>query len=342
MIDKLIGQFKKYKFRVAVKNILYHIQTIERRKSYGPENPDKIVYIIRPIDDKSPFYIGPVHNLLANYFYVLSHLQYARVKGWVPVVDQLNYPVYNSQSSPINGTKNAWEYFWEQPGEVTLDEAYRSNNVVLSKRSWFWEWDIGYDAARYKDKNTVAFYSELAAMAKLNEETRDHIAKAADDLLPKGKKVLGVNVRIGGHSAHSAKHGEGHPIQPELEELISDVKLIAQSLKADCIFVSSDTEYAVDRFKAYFGNNLIVYPRLRAAIGTEFAPDSQKNIYGQGKSYQTALDYLTEMELLSRCDALIGSVNSGFRYAVVRNANRFEQIEVIDSGRFDDGRIKKI
>ena len=107
LLKQLAKQFKKYRFGTAIKNILYHFITRERQKSFGPKNSDKTIYIIRSIDDKSPFYIGPVHNLLANYFYVLSHIQYAKTKGWVPVVDELNYPVYNSMEESINGTKNA-------------------------------------------------------------------------------------------------------------------------------------------------------------------------------------------------------------------------------------------
>ena len=36
------------------------------------------------------------------------------------------------------------------------------------------------------------------------------------------------------------------------------------------------------------------------------------------------------------CDALIGSVTSGLRYAVVKNNGRYEQTEILDCGRFPD------
>lgn len=335
---KLASQFEKYTPGVAVKNIIYHFATRERRRSFGNENKDKTVYIIRSIADKSPFYIGPVHNLLANYFYVLSHIGYAYEKGWIPVVDELNYPVYNSESNPINGTLNAWEYFWKQPGGISFDEAYKSKNAVMSKQSWIVERDMGYDAKRYTDRETVSQYAALAAAAPLNEITANYVETVRRSLIPESKKVLGVNTRAGGYDRHAVIHGQGHPIQPEIDELIETVKMRMDSWGMDNVFLASDTEFAVEAFAYAFGDRLLLYPRQRAVIGTEYARDAEKILYAPGRSYQTSLDYLTEMELLAGCNCLIGSVTSGFRYAVVRNAGAFEHLEVLDCGRFDDNR----
>ena len=102
----------------------------------------------------------------------------------------------------------------------------------------------------------------------------------------------------------------------------------------DAVFLASEVELAVKRFREVFVDALIVSQRRRAALGTEYLLDRDKNLYTPGNGYQTALDYLTEMELLSRCGALIGSVTSGFRYAVIRNGGQYGQLEVIDCGRF--------
>lgn len=333
-LGKFIEQFKKHSFKDAIKNITYHILTREQKRSFGTENEGKTIYIIRSIAEKSPFYIGPVYNLLANYFYVLSHIQYAREKDWIPVVDELNYPVYNSQDEPVNGTTNPWEFFWKQPGGISLESAYRSENVVLSKQNWFWEWDMSYDPANYENKDTVSFFHDLSECAQLNDFMKEHVAQAVKRTFPPGKRILGVNVRIGGHAKASEEHGKGHPIQPEIEELIQIVQLRLREWNMDIVLLACDTEHAVKYFKEAFGDTLIVFQRRRAALGTEFLEDPQKNLYAPGNGYQTALDYLTEMELLSQCNALIGSITSGFRYAVVRNGGRYEQLEVIDRGRF--------
>lgn len=335
-------QFKKFKFTVAVKNIIYHFITRERRCSFGDKNPDKTVYIIRSINEKSPFYIGAVQNLLANYFYVLSHIQYARTRGWIPVVDQLNYPVYNSRKEPINGTMNAWEYFWQQPGGISLDEAYQSRNVVLSKQSWFWQWDMGYDAEKYRDKDCIAFYHELSESVPLNAQTRTHVEQTKKAMLPPGKRILGVNVRIGGHDRQAARHGEGHPIQPQIDELLSLVAECRERWGSDLIFLACDTDYVVRAFRAAFSDALVVMPRLRAEPGTEFGLDRNKQMFRPENLIRTSLDYLTEMELLASCSALIGTVTSGLRYALVRNNNAFAHTEILDCGTFPDHRRRGV
>lgn len=341
LVKQIKGQFKKYRFRVAVKNILYHLTTRERRKSFGSKNPDKTIYIIRSINDKSPFYIGPVHNLLANYFYVLSHIQYAKTKGWIPVVDQLHYPVYNSQKEPVNGTTNPWEYFWQQPGGISLEEAYQSKNVVLSKQSWFWQWDMGYDVATYKDSSTVKKYHQLSCDVHFNNATENYVLQAQNTTLPATSTLIGVNVRIGGYSAQSKNQGQGHPAQPQIDQLISIVASKLGNSRNTQVFLASDTEFVVNKFRQVFGDKLIVYSRLRTELGKEFASDSQKQIYAPGQGYQTALDYLTEMELLSHCDSLIGTITSGFRYALVRNGNCFIDLDILDLGKLPDNKVKE-
>ena len=93
---KLKKRYKEKMPSVATKKLLYDFLTRERTKRFGNENPGKTFYIIRGYDYNSRFCIAPVHNLLANYFYVIYHLFYARKKGWIPVVDQQNYPEYNT------------------------------------------------------------------------------------------------------------------------------------------------------------------------------------------------------------------------------------------------------
>ena len=336
IIKIITNHYLIWKPSAATKIIIHHWLTREQKKSFGPKHVDKTFYVIRSIDDKSRFYIGPIHNLLANYFYVLSHLCYAQTRGWIPIVDQLNYPVYNSQKKPVNGSFNAWEYFWKQPCAYTLDEVYQSKNVVLSKRSWFGEWDMGYDASHYTNHQIVSHLNTVSMSCPLIDAVRQHIDHVGKTLLPAGKGILGVSVRFGGHSKNALKPGAGHPIQPEVEELIGIVERRMAEWAMDYVFLASDEGLAVEKFRLQFGDKLLVLPRRRIEEGRVYSPIEPNPLYTQDNLYQTTLDYLTEMEILSRCGALIGSVTSGLRYAVVRKNGAFEHLEIIDRGRFPD------
>lgn len=330
MFKELINQYNKYKFIPATKNIIYHFLTRERKKSYGNQNHDKIFYVIRSIDNKSPFYIGPVNNLLANYFYVLSHIKYAELNGWIPIVDQLNYPVYNSVDYPVNGSMNAWEYFWQQPCKYSLDEIYNSKNVILSKQNWIKEWDMGYELNKYYDKPFIHMIHEVGDRVKLKDGIYEYINTKSNEIFNGRKNILGVSFRFGGHSKHHYASENGHPIQPDIEVLIKTVKKYLKKWNMQYIFFTSDTEEAVVAFNNSFWEEVIVLSRKRFS---EKLKKGEKNVlYDKKYINKTSLDYLTEMELLAKCDCLIGSINSGLRYALVKNDNQYKFVKILNSG----------
>lgn len=337
MLKQIINQYRKYKPSSATKNLCYHFLTRERKKSFGTENREKTFYVIRPINDTSPFYIGVVNHLLANYFYVLSHIQYSLHRGWIPIVDQLHYPVYTSSIRSIEGVQNAWEYFWQQPTHFTLDEVYRSKNVVLSKRSWFGQWDMGYDIRNHTNPDVIAFYHKLS----LNVPLRDGIAQQVDEthasLFIQKRRTLGVAFRFGGHARLSVSHAQGHPITPDAETLVRTVRERCESWQMDYIFLASDEQKAVETFARAFGEKLLVLPRLRVDATMGDALKKHNPIYVADQLYTTTLNYLIEMELLSKCNGLVGTINSGLRYALVRNNNAYDHVEILDFGRFQDG-----
>lgn len=336
LLMKVLNQYRKFTAPVATKNIIYHWQTREKHTSFGEKNQDKQFYIIRSLADTSKYYTGSRHNLMANYFYVLSHLANARLHGWIPVVDQLNYPVYISQSTSVHDTYNAWEYFWEQPSMYTLQEAYQSKNVVLSKQSWCSGWDMGYDVANYTNQKMVSQYHELSKLVPLNQQMKSYCQKVKDSISITNERVLGVSVRIAGHSASAFYQGPGHPKQPSAEEMVRLVASRLERWNMDKVFLATDSDYAVAKFQEAFGKQLITTARMRSPVGYDQKKDSAKPMYAAEHIIQTTKDYLAEMEVLASCTGLLGSVSSGLRYAVVQNNTQYEWIEILDYGRFKD------
>lgn len=338
---QIADQFKKYKTDVALKNLAYNFLTRERKRTYGHENENKTIYVIRSLDDTSRLYIGPRHNLLANYFYVLSHVAYAETRGWIPVVDQLNYPIYNSLPYEVHGTKNAWEYFWTQPGPCTLEEAYKSKNVVLSKRNWYGQWDLGYDVEKYYDKDTISWFHGLAQKAALRPEIEDRRREIRQQLFTHGMRILGVSVRMGGHAMNAYMPAPGHPIQPGYAEMLVVCKEKFEEWGMDHLFLATDSDSAISAFRDSFGDKLIVLPRQRCPAEMDGQSDSVNPMFSKQNIYQTSLDYLTEMELLASCTGLIGTVSSGLRYAMVRNGGAYEHIDILDCGKIEDTRMRR-
>ena len=89
-------------------------------------DPNKPTYhIIRP-----PY---TVSGLFFNVVITLGHIRYALSKEQFPVVDWQNYP--NAYLEPEKlGKENSWEYYFEQPLRIGLEEAYNGENIVLSSK----------------------------------------------------------------------------------------------------------------------------------------------------------------------------------------------------------------
>ena len=326
----------------SIKYLIYMIENRERQYNNGDLNPQKTFYVIRSINASSKFYTGVELNLLANYSYVISHLMYAIQKGYIPVIDQLNYPVYNQEPFVINGTKNPWEYFWQQPYGITLDEAYKSKNVVLSKRSWYQPGNPEYSIYAHTNNDSIKKYNALMNLVPLNERTSEHCVKTKEKIFEGKKRILGVSMRNAGYATNSCFHAPGHPIQPSIEELITIVKKKFVEWQADSIFLATEENENVKKFKEVFGKRIIVYERNRYYGWKKFTNEDPNPLYIAGEKYKTTLDYLTEMELLANCNFLIGSITSGFRYAVFRNNAQYEHLEILDYGKFSYSNSSRI
>ena len=331
VIEKKIRALRRLGVSGVYNRMMYQMITRERRASFGPLHPDKTFYVIRGVDHHEKHYKSVAMNLLANYSYVLSHMMYAQKRGWLPIVDQIHDPVNTKEDYPINGTDNPWEYFWEQPISYRLSEIYQSKNVVLSKRSWYLQWDLGYSAQKHTDKATIQSYHALSQQIPLNQSTADHVSECYRSLFPNHKRILGVSMRRGGHAKEDEYHAPNHPIQASPHEMIDIVRERMSQWDIDLVFLATEEQQYIDFFKNELKDRLIFMPRRRYN-GWKKYNESENPLYQPGCRYQTALEYLTEMELLSRCHCLIGSITSGLRYAIIQNNLQYDEVQIIENG----------
>ena len=160
------------------------IQYREKKKSFGELNPDKTFYIIRNKNHG----IG----LMAYYMSIIGDIYYAEKKGWIPVIDMKNYENPYLESSLV-GKENAWEYYFKQPCTYSLDEAYKSKNVVLS---YGFTSRTGSPMSLYQSILDDPEYIEIAQNKMLfSDEMRKTIEIEYEKLFPKEGKVLGISSR---------------------------------------------------------------------------------------------------------------------------------------------------
>src|ERR1700730_324862 len=94
-----------------------------RMASFGSRNPGRVFYVIWRENFGSGFF--------SNLSHVLCHLMIANRLGMEPIIDFENFPTLYNEDEEVQGTRNAWEYYFHQTSAVPLREIYESHHVFL-------------------------------------------------------------------------------------------------------------------------------------------------------------------------------------------------------------------
>ena len=106
-----------------VRAMLLHNICVEKRASFGLLNSDKLFYVIRDPKERAGFF--SVHN------YVVHYLKKCEELNAIPVIDMQYYPNEVMADDRYVGKRNIWEHFFRQPNSYTLEEVYKSRNVIM-------------------------------------------------------------------------------------------------------------------------------------------------------------------------------------------------------------------
>lgn len=308
-----------YKIAVFFRCLYKEIKMPEKKKSYGELNPDKTFFVIR--------LCPPGTGFLANYNYVLGYMKYAFDKGWIPVVDMENYATLYQEEEPVNGTRNVWEYFFEQPFDpvtkrrYTLEEVYKSKNVVLAKA----DDQSMYDSSLSKE--VLEWQHKMSLLVPFKKDMQEHVDKVASECLPQNIKVLGVPTR----GSEQKKRVIGHPIAMNVDEILPIVKKKCEEWNIDHVFVKAEEEETIEYLEKELVN--IHYSKCVRIRKYNVNKDVNASIAKRTISKSESLkDYLTDIKILSMCTSLIGTENNGLTTAVIWNGGKYEHQEVIDNG----------
>jgi hypothetical protein len=270
------------------------------------ENPDKTFYIIR---------LTPLYPMLlfSYYYYVLGHIIYAVEHNYIPVVDAKNYRTWFNEEKPVNGTINAWEYFFEQPTEYSLEEAYASKNKILSSEQNF-IYLRSLSSLNNKKIQMRNFY--IAKYIKFKPSVLTHVKEQYDAIFNNKKNILGVMYRKPYRDINGLPVKD-HLILPEINEYLEKTRELMHDWNMDYIFLSSNDLNHITLFKKHFANQLLISNRSRLN-------DCDYLFDPLSRPYLSSFEYLTDIILLSQCDALIGSISNGCIGALDFNNNTYK------------------
>lgn len=302
----------------------------------GYQNPDflEIETLGREYEGKTIYLIeerGAGVGFFAEFGVTLIHLYFAYERGFVPYVRWgENYLYY--EPGGVEGGKNAFLYFFEPVSEVV--DIRHACHVVKSQESHYVQVKDQFDAVSYDVSD--AYIDAMARMVKnyihYNKTTRQYLEREYHTLLGDGK-VLGVHFR----GTDFRKGYNNHPVPVRIEQEIDRVKILLGKSGYDRIFLATDEEAAVERFREAFGDKVCVYEDTFRDRGTD-----ESIAFSEGDRdrhhYYLAREVVRDQYTLTRCDGLVcGYSNVTFIARVMRRAwfeREWEDFELIDNGLF--------
>lgn len=300
--------------------------------SYGEKDPDK-TYAVLQIRIPYEGIFSCVHSLLRMFRYIEE-------RGYVPVVDFWLYPMLCSQNADMWAIENSWEYYYKQPGGVSIEYVHSGcKNVKIFNVVDYWNMTfIGGQMHFTKNgiSNLVEWNRVLLKYFHLTDTLEKELYDSFRELFPcNGDKICGVAVREGYMTTIASKRkGTQLHLQPALDMLVEKLKESMEEWGYQYVFLMCETVETIKSFEKSFGNALVIYNRDRKTKSKEkgwhgiFA-DREEDRVKKTKSY------IIETYLLSKCDAFIGGINGGTWMANLLNGGKYEHTLILDEGFYN-------
>ena len=274
---------------------------------------------------------------------VLGGLIIMDEKGLLPYID-IKSKVY-TESHKVNGTWNAFEYYFLQPCDVIEHRHIPRNEILQSANVEFISREEAADVLDgHLDEH--GFYSvfdnqkllERAAMAvkkyiRVNPFS-GNIYKEVWEILGSCNDTIGIQVRRAGFQSPAPYH----PVPVEPTEHLALFKKVRNNRKA---FLATDDEAVIELFSCdeeYKKGNIFWYDNI-LRTPKEQSADNKSMIFSKEdrdfRKYKLGYEVLKEIITLSYCESLIaGFSNVALLANIVKmsRGERYKDYLIIDKG----------
>ena len=147
-----------------------------------------------------------------------------------------------------------WEFYFQQPGGISLEDALKSKNVILGNGNMNYSFP-GLSKDLFENKNGEL--DRWRAICKKYIFFNDAVTQRYEQekAMFSGKKVLGVRCRGTDYVAVKPK---GHPIQPNAEMVIEKAEAAMGKEGFDAVYLVTEDTQIVSAFKEKYGDKLLL------------------------------------------------------------------------------------
>ena len=226
------------------------------------------------------------------------------------------------------GRVNSWEYFFKQPGTISLDEALSCKRYIIGKDDILHVFPRISAAAFYNKDGKLDYWRSICRKyIRFSQPVLDRLEQLTRKA--QGRKILGVLVR---GTDYVALRPYGHPVQPTAEQAIAKAQEVMSTGNYEAVYLATEDKNIAAKFQEAFGDDFLLpecdyidydydHPEYLLYCSTE--RENDKSLRG--------LEYLVSMIFLSRCPGLITSLTSGST-GVMCLSEGFEYLYVFDLG----------
>ena len=133
--------------------------------------------------------------------------------------------IYNEKNN-VRNNKNAWNYYFKNLNKFTLNEVYKSKNVLITDNKFFHFFSYNID----KDIELSKLLRNEIIINKYLQKSYLKILKKFDN-----ENVLGIHFR-----GTSYKRSPGHPLPATKKQILKIIKNLISKEKYDKIFLVTE------------------------------------------------------------------------------------------------------
>lgn len=251
---------------------------------------------------------------------ILANIAFSISENVIPVVNVCN----------IDNGINIWEQYFRQPF-ITVKQIDEKAKV-----DWEYNKNVGFISPcffSYKNDVERSIWMKLYKdYVSFNDEVQEYVDDEYNTLIS-GKRVLGVLCRGTDYIATKPK---GHPVQPELSDVIADVRKVMKDYKYDYIYLATEEKRIHDLFENEFPGYIIInkrtyydeiyYSQKAGSLINSVSFDRENDEYLKG------LEYLSSMYILSKCNSMLAGNCGGSQAAYYMNNGKYEYVKLYDLG----------
>lgn len=293
-------------------------------------------------------YNGHFMGLMSKMLTVLGWLDFAEKNNMELVVDIIDGALFD-------GNGNAWEYYYEQPmieqdishKEVTeLVNRMEAIQTPAQTRFHYKFYRVAKPIMKLfpptitfpmprDHKTRKEMQKRFSELYKRYIRTKPNVTHYIEDeyakiLLNKGK-VLGVLCR---GTDYVQRRPEGHPIQPQISDVIQMADRLQNKYNWDYIYLATDEKKTEQQFNEHFPGKVLINKRhyLDGDYSDKYLCDV--SLDRENDQYYRDLEYLSSMTMLSRCSMFIGGYCGGSQAVLLMNHGNFEFVHLFDLGDY--------